>query len=759
MRYKLFFVLILLCVQQVGFSQTDSTNIQRPKIGLVLSGGGAKGLAHIGVLKVLEKAGIVPDYITGTSMGSIIGGLYAIGYSPDELEKIVNEINWDAILSNTIPLNQITYEEKEYYARYIAELPVEGVKVKLPRGLIEGQKLSELLIRLTRPVHEIHNFHDLPVPFACVATDLETGDPEMLDHGSLPNAIRASMAIPSIFTPVELDGKLLVDGGMVRNFPVEEVINMGADIVIGVFVSNDALPKEELNSIVSVMTQSAFLIGIADSRKQIDSVDIYIEPSLKDYNAGSFKQGAAIIKIGEETAEPFYEKLKNLADSLKAIAPLHKIEKLPAKDNYHISRIQVNGNNKISSRLIRGKLRITEGSDLSIHDIEKRISILYGTRYFDRVTYEIRQIESGNELVINVVESPDGVLKLMASYDTENDLCINGNITYRNFLMPNSRAITDVILSKFPGLNASYLKYIGERQDAGIIFGGGYHTNNLPYFENNRRVTDFNVDQINLYCQVQSTSFLNFTFGVRSDVDLVYQKAINQDTSFTNIKRVQNRQLRLSIFTEYNSYNRQYFPSSGTAFDISYSQSLKVWSRQEFLEGDPVTGNNDPFESFLKEFGTFKSEVTYIHPFSKKVSLVLNNKMILSGMEDFDYNLLNYQYVGGFNPVFDNGHDFMGSEQKLYMLSQFFMMRAKLQIELDDNLFISGTIDYIDAEYPMKWIIPASDENTLNGKKRRAGYGLSLGYNSIFGPLSFSVSKDHIRDKVLTHINVGFWLK
>jgi len=231
LRYLLLAAVFILPAEYALCQNQDPGT--RPKIGLVLSGGGAKGLAHIGVIRAMEKAGLTPDYITGTSMGSIVGALYAIGYTADDIEDIVRDVDWDAILSNEIPLNQITYEEKSYYGRYIAELPVKGIKVGLPRGLIEGQKLSERLSRITRPAHDIENFHNLPIPFACVATDIATGEPVVLNHGSLPEALRASMAIPTFFTPVEIDSNLYVDGGVVRNFPVQEAKSMGADIVIG----------------------------------------------------------------------------------------------------------------------------------------------------------------------------------------------------------------------------------------------------------------------------------------------------------------------------------------------------------------------------------------------------------------------------------------------------------------------------------------------------------------------------------------------
>ncbi|MCD4731730.1 MAG: patatin-like phospholipase family protein, partial [Bacteroidales bacterium] len=241
-------ILCFLIIHTAIYSQEKKTaDNQRPKIGLVLSGGGAKGIAHIGILKAMEKERIRPDFIAGTSMGSIIGGLYALGYSADQLDTIIRQIDWGEVLSNNIQLQYIAYEEKEYYNRYLIELPFENGKLKLPSGVIHGQMLGEMLARYAWPAKDYTSFDEFPIPFRCVATDVGTGKPIIFSDGSLAMAMRASMAIPTAFTPVDLDSTLAVDGGVVNNFPVEEVIDMGADIVIGVSVGDGLIPAKELS--------------------------------------------------------------------------------------------------------------------------------------------------------------------------------------------------------------------------------------------------------------------------------------------------------------------------------------------------------------------------------------------------------------------------------------------------------------------------------------------------------------------------------
>src|SRR5580658_10290824 len=192
----------------------------RPKIGLVLSGGGAKGLAHIGILKAIDSAGLKVDYITGTSMGSIIGGLYAIGYSADSIEKIARNIDWDLLLSNQSSMRSVIMDEKDEYGRYDIELPWVNHWFRFSTGVIEGQELWLKFSELFRPVYNIKDFSKFSIPFKCVATDVSTGDPVVMDRGEIVSALRASMAIPGVFTAVEYDGHKMVDGGVVRNFPV-----------------------------------------------------------------------------------------------------------------------------------------------------------------------------------------------------------------------------------------------------------------------------------------------------------------------------------------------------------------------------------------------------------------------------------------------------------------------------------------------------------------------------------------------------------
>jgi len=227
----------------------------QPKVGLVLSGGGAKGFAHIAVLKEIDKAGIQLDYIAGTSMGAIIGGMYAAGYSANQIEKMVIEIDFVSLLRDNLPRNASPFFEKEFEENSSITLPVTKGKIGLPKAISKGQNVTNLLIELFDSTEEITDFSKLSIPFFCVATDVETGGEVILEKGSLPMALRASGSFPTLLNPVVMDGKLLVDGGVANNFPIDLMKSKGIDIVIGVDVEGRLFEKEKLTSAIAILNQ------------------------------------------------------------------------------------------------------------------------------------------------------------------------------------------------------------------------------------------------------------------------------------------------------------------------------------------------------------------------------------------------------------------------------------------------------------------------------------------------------------------------
>ena len=297
MNPRLLVVAALLALTLV----TPVSGQERPAVGIAFSGGGARGFAHIGVLKVLEEVGMPIDYVSGTSMGSIVGGLYACGYTTAEIESLAVYTDWDEMFSDTVGRRKLAMAYKFWDARYATSFPLRRGLPELPSGLIAGQKITKLLDRLTLHVQDVEKFTELPTPFVCLATDIENGEAVVRDHGDLANAIRASMAIPTVFTPVVVDDRLLVDGGVARNLPAKDVRDLGADIVIGIDSSSPLYKKGELNTMIKIMDQTVSFQIAGTSREQKKLCDILIEPETEKQGF-QFDEAPYFIAQGEAAA-------------------------------------------------------------------------------------------------------------------------------------------------------------------------------------------------------------------------------------------------------------------------------------------------------------------------------------------------------------------------------------------------------------------------------------------------------------------------
>ena len=306
---KLLILILIICLPFSSKAQ-DTTKTKTPKVGLVLSGGGAKGFAHIGVLKVLDSLGVKIDYIAGTSMGAIVGSLYASGYSGKQLDSIFKTLDYDEVISDNLPRSAKTFYERDNSEKYVVNLPFDKFKIKLPSALSRGQNVFNLLSKLTLHVNEIERFDQMSIPFFCVATDVEKGEAVILDSGNLAQAVTASGAFPSLFQPVMIDGQLLIDGGVVNNYPIHELKAKGMDIIIGVDVQDDLKDRLELKSAPDVLLQINNFRTVSDMKLKSKITDVYIRPDIKDFTVVSFSESKQIIENGKQATLKEIEKLK-----------------------------------------------------------------------------------------------------------------------------------------------------------------------------------------------------------------------------------------------------------------------------------------------------------------------------------------------------------------------------------------------------------------------------------------------------------------
>ncbi|MCB2198447.1 patatin-like phospholipase family protein [bacterium] len=440
----------------------------RPRVGLVLSGGGAKGLAHIGVLKVIEEAGLDIDVVTGTSMGSIIGGLYAIGYTSEEIDSLVVSIDWADFFAETVNREHLSMEQKLYDARYLASLPLRDGTVSLPNGLIPGQNFSALLNRLTLFVHDTPDFHNLPRPFACIATDLVTGVAVVLDHGNLSEAIRASMAIPSIFTPVPYQGSLLVDGGMVRNFPAQDALDLGADILVGVNVGVPLNSREKLTDIISIVNQSLSFIGAESDSIQRTLVDILIEPPVAEFSITDFYDAKSIIQVGEETARTYLPQLRALADSLNRLGPESPRPLPPRIDSVYVEKVEIHGLNHVTQRQVMADFAIDAPRWVTTEELEAGVERVFSSQFFERVGYNLQATQRGTIVTLNVLEKHSDFFRFGFRYDSFDKAGVLLNLTSHNLIWNSTMATLDLVLGEYTEAEAAWFFHTGYRPRIGM---------------------------------------------------------------------------------------------------------------------------------------------------------------------------------------------------------------------------------------------------------------------------------------------------
>ena len=510
MKFNRLFLVFLMLLFSLIFAEEIQ---QRPKIGLTLSGGSARSIAHIGVLKVLEEAGIKVDYITGTSMGSIVGGLYAIGYSPAELEEIILSQNWDEILLDEISLRSISIEEKDDWSKYIGSFPIADGKINLPAGLVAGQQVHSLINKLCISVHHIEDFSKLPIPFLCIATDIETGEAVILKDGFLPDAIRASMSIPSVFAPIEIEGQLLVDGGLIRNFPVSDAIAMGADIVIGVDVGTPLYTKKQLNSLVKIMNQAISFQSVESTLHERELCKILIEPSVDDYTIMDFNKAAALIALGEEAGRKMLPELLKLQSSLKQFPVRPEIIPLTDISLLYIKNVHIQGLRHVSRNLVLGKLGIKKNSWIATSKLQQAVDRVYGSQYFEKVSYKLEPVQNGVDLFVRVVEKSSSNLNFGFHYDNDMKASVLINTTFRNKLIMGSKLSISMELSENSAYETSYFVHAGWKP--GFGFGLSYRGTEfkVPIYEGSQKVGIYNYSTTTSNFDIQTIFSNSFTVG------------------------------------------------------------------------------------------------------------------------------------------------------------------------------------------------------------------------------------------------------
>lgn len=717
------------CIGFTSFSQQATVN-HRPKLGLVLSGGGAKGFAHVGVIKVMEEAGLHVDYIGGTSMGSVIGGLYATGYSPDMMAEIIRHQDWDMLLSDKVERKYIPVEEKENADRFVITLPIRGNKIALKQGLHNGQMINMLLAKTTSPVYNITDFKKLPTPFVCIGTDLTNGENVTLTKGSLAKALRASMAIPSFFTPVEYDGRLLVDGGVVNNYPVKEVKDMGADIIIGIDIQSDLYTKDELNSMVRVLDQITSFHRIDAYEKGLANTDIYLKPDLAGYDLMSFTDYDSIIKAGELSARAIFPQLKRLADSINSLgAAEYKAKDARIPDSIYITSIQYIGLKNVSKNYLEGSLKVNPQSWILLDKLNEGVIRAYASGFFESVDYSFLPDVGGATLVIEVSEGDQGILGVGIHYDSDYKVALLLNATFKNVVFKGSKLFIDAGLGENTKASVFYLIDRGMKPGFGVKYT--YFNLGFNQYEDGsvKDVIKTDENRIELFTQLSLRHITKFKIGLEYE----YFK-VKSDIS-TDFDYGFNSYITPFISVGSDSYDRSYFSTTGTKveFKLKYVVALSNDWMTDLFQNSLVFQIKQNINFPVSKKSTFKAG--YFAGFTlQSANTPYQHQFIVGGQNN--------------NTSFDGFISFNGLRFIEKRGVQTIITKFAWQYNIYKAFYITPKID--------AGFIANDIADLFTPKDFMLGYGMAFGYNSFIGPIEFTVMGSNYNSSAIGFINIGY---
>ncbi|OUR91602.1 patatin [Flavobacteriales bacterium 34_180_T64] len=726
--------------------QAQHTTPKNQKIGLVLSGGGAKGFAHIGALKVIDSLNIKIDYIAGTSMGAIVGSLYASGYSGKQLDSIFRGLDFSDVISDNLPRGAKTFYERENSEKYAVTLPFDKFKIKLPSALSRGQNVFNLLSKLTLHVSEIENFENLPIPFFCIATNIETGEPVILDSGILAQALSASGAFPSLFQPVTIKDKLLIDGGVVNNYPIDELKAKGMDLIIGVDVQDGLAARDQLKSAPDVLLQINNYRTIYDMKIKSKKTDIYIKPDITDYSVVSFDQGNKIITSGEEAARLKISELQMLENS--KVETEEKTVKIHAQDSIIINNIKVNGNKRYSYSYVLGKLRLKRNAKVSYEDFNSGINNLVATNNFDMFQYEFRKSKnkSGYDLVSQLTENEiTTFLRLGIHYDDLYKSAALINFTKKRLFFRNDVASLDIILGDNVRYNFEYFIDKGFYWSIGVKSRfNQFHKNinaELLLDQNQQNIEGLNKIDAELQDQT-NTFYLQTLFGkdvalrmgaehkrLKIKSETVSVNDLNEDFLFENTDY-------FSTFgtLKLDTYSNKYYPKRGIYFNGEFHLYLHA----------------SKFNKEFAEFSLAKADIGYAFSLSDKFAVNLTSH---GGFKigDNSTNSLNFALGGYGNNFINNFVSFYGYENLALTGDSFVKGGIALYYEIFKKHHIRLAANYANIEDDIfesgEWITSPD----------YSGYALGYGFETFLGPLEINYSYSPETNNGLWYFNVGFW--
>lgn len=739
-------ILSLFSICLVTNSYGAEGDKERPKVGLVLSGGGAKGLAHIGVLKVLEEEGVKVDYIAGTSMGAIVGGLYASGYTATELDSIFNSIDVSALIKDYIPRISKSFYEKKNDEIYALSLPFDNFKIGFPKALSRGMYNYNLMNRLLAHVRHVDDFSKLKIPFLCIATDLETGEGVVLKKGYLPQVILASGAFPSLFAPVEIDGKYLIDGGVVNNYPIDQLREMGADIVIGVDVQDDLKTIKEIQGAPDLLLQISNYSTIRQMKDKLPKTDVYIKPDIVGYTVVSFDEGEPIISRGVDAANKVIVDLKLLGGN-KDVAKEHYVPK--QSDSISISGIDIHGLNRFTRRYVHGKLGFKPNTKISFDQMSDGITQLNGTENFSSMTYRFIADGDKDELDMTLVENPvNRYLKLGVHYDGLYKAAALVNVTQKNLFTKSDVASLDLALGDNVRYNFNYFIDNGFYWSVGVSSRYNQFKRDLPYqmlvdAVGNSNVIEnapskFGVDYADLENKLYFQSFYKQKYLLNIGIEHRFLDIRSKTLNIPSARFDRNHYLGGFANVTVDTYDNRYFPRKGFLFKGEY--------KNFFYSSNSLHNNIYDFENF----STVTGQVGYATRITDKLAVDLKSRLgtVVGGLPSlgFGYFLGGYGFADRDNLIPFFGYDLMGIGGNSFIAGSI-----TFDYEIFKKHHINFTANYANAGDK---IFASSEWFT---RTKYSGYAVGYGMQTMLGPIEFKYTYSPETGSTSAIFAVGFW--
>lgn len=727
------YILIIVLVQAFVFP-ANAGNGERKKVGVVLSGGGAKGVAHITALRVLEEAGIPIDYIAGTSMGAIFGGLYAIGYDTHTLDSMVRSQNWTALLSDKVARRNLSFTVKEQKERYILTVPLnKNKKFQLPSGIVGGQNVYNLLSEMTIGYHDSVSFRELPIPFACVAYDMVSGKPVTLDRGNLAKAIRASMSIPGAFQPVYDNGLVLIDGGISNNFPADVVREMGAEIVIGVDVSAGVRGEEDLVTISDMFNQITHFLGEETYNNNMELIDLYIKPDIVPYTAGSFSADAidTLLRRGEVAAYDKWEEIIALKEKIgikgQNLSP--NLDKVELNKEILIRDIRFEGLGYQKEKTLRRIIKLKENTSIKPSDIQDAVANLQGTGMLSEVNYSIEG-ECPHDLVFKVKESSRNSISLGIRFDSEEMAAMLLNVKLAANQMSNSHFDITGRLSENPYVKGSYI--LGNDSERKFSFSYMYKYNDLNLYQGKHKLSnmDFNQHIIDAnFANIRISSFKLGTgikyeyFDLRSTLTLP-ESGFSPPRSEGLISYYASAQVE--------TLDRRYNPKRGVAF---------------ILDGGYYTSNFANYHG-KAGFGAIHTDFIAALSISNRITLLPGffGRVLIGNNVAFPAQNMVGGTVSG--RYLSQQISFVGMRHFQRFDNSVVGARFDGRVNIDRKNFIYVKSSF--AKHDMDFFDIWSGKNVW-------GVGLAYSYNTIVGPIDFQLDYSNLTKKLSAYFNIGYY--